>query len=286
MEGRSLAMNNMVNNDENQQASGGQKEEQTDNGESLLAQIVNPKNLALLKQGDRFVIMAAGLIVVAALGAIATIDSSPEMQTSLALFSMVIVAGLVVLVQWRSISMKGVEADLHSQAFAAESINGDWWQLVYSEDHPGLSYVGIAMSEVAERHAMQGISFNSEGKRRARWSSDAIAIKTTTPVEIYYVWRGTILDYKVSEVISGFGRFRFDSVGREKKPMEAEGAFTHGSTSLLDFEEPCSVELVRFTDDESNAFAKDSSSISDLAKKAFDRFNLDKNRSFSGRHSA
>ena len=274
-------MNTKVSDDDNKQTSGAQEESKTDTGSSPLAQIVNPKNLALLKQGDRFAIMAAGLIVVAALGAIATIDGSPEMQTGLALFSIVIVAGLVILVQWRSISMKGAEADLHAQAFAAESINGDWWQLVYSEDHPGLTYVGIAMSEVAERHAMQGISFNSEGQRRARWSSDAIAIKTTAPVEIYYVWRGTILDYKVSEVISGFGRFRFDSVGREKKPMEAEGAFTNGSTSLLNFEEPCSVELVRFTDKESAAFTKDSTSISDLAKKAFDRFNLDKNRSFS-----
>jgi hypothetical protein len=279
-------MNNKVSDDDNKQDSSVQEESKTDTGSSPLAQIVNPKNLALLKQGDRFVIMGAGLIVVAALGAIATIDSSPEMQTSLALISIIIVAGLVILVQWRSISMKGAEADLHAQAFAAESINGNWWQLVYSEDHPGLSYVGIAMSEVAERHAMQGISFNSEGKRRARWSSDAIAIKTTSPVEIYYVWRGMILDYKVSNIISGFGRFRFDSVGRELKPMEAEGAFTHGSTSLLDFEEPCSVELIRFTETESAAFAKDSTSISDLAKKAFDRFNLDKNRSFSGRPSA
>lgn len=278
-------MNTKVSDGDNKQASGAQEESKTDTASSPLAQIVNPKNLALLKQGDRFVIMAAGLIVVAALGAIATIDSSPEMQTGLALFSIGVVAGLVILVQWRSISMKGAEADLHSQAFAAESINGDWWQLVYSEEHPGLTYVGIAMSEVAERHAMQGISFNSEGKRRARWSSDAIAIKTTTPVEIYYVWRGTILDYNVSEVISGFGRFRFDSVGREKKPMEAEGAFTHGSTSLLNFEEPCSVELVRFTKTESATFAKDSTSISDLAKAAFDRFKLDKNRSFSAQKS-
>jgi len=278
-------MNNKAGNDDNQQASGGHKVEQANNGNGLLAQIINPKNLALLKQGDRFVIVGAGLIVVAAFGAIATIDSSPEMQTSLALFSMVIVAGLVILVQWRSISMQGAEADLHLQAAAAKAINGVWWQLVYSEDHPGLSYVGIAMSEVAERHAMQGISFDAEGRRKSRWSSDAVANKTTTPVEIYYVWRGTILDYKVSEVISGFGRFRFDSVGREKKPMEAEGAFTHGSTSLLDFEEPCSVELVRFTETESATFTKDSTSISDLAKAAFDRFNLDKNRSFSAQKS-
>ena len=246
----------------------------------FFAQILNPNNLALLRQGDRFVILAAGLIVVAALGAATTIDTNARLQAGLAMFSMLVVAALVVLVQWRSISYKGIEADLVSQSSAAESINGDWWQIVYSDKHPGLSYVRIAISEVAEKHALQGISFNSEGKRRARFSSDAIAIKSTTPVEIYYVWRGTRLRYEDSRMIEGFGRYRFDSVGREKKPMEAEGAFTEGCLSEFKFENPCTIELIRMSDEDSRLISEDSSRLPGLAKQAFETFKLDKNRSF------
>ena len=127
-------MNEKVDADDKNQTTDLEAEENLDASSSPLAQIINPKNLALLKQGDRFVIMSAGLIVVATLGAIAAIDSSPRAQTILAIVSIVIVAGLVALVQWRSISMTEIEADLLSQASAARSINGEWWQLVYSDD--------------------------------------------------------------------------------------------------------------------------------------------------------
>lgn len=262
------------------QGANSQTEEPGAKQTGFLAQVLNPNNLALLKQGDRFVIMAAGLIVVAALGAATVIETNARLQAGLAMFSMVVVAALVVLVQWRSISYKGIEADLVNQSSAAESINGDWWQIVYSDEHPGLSYIRFAISGVAEKHALQGISFNSEGQRRARFSSDAIAIKSTTPVEIYYVWRGTKLKHEDSRMIEGFGRFRFDSVGREQKPMEAEGTFTEGCLSEFKFENPRTVELIRLSDDDSKLINKDFSQLSELAKKAFESFKLDKNRSF------
>ena len=245
-----------------------------------VAQLISPKNLALLKRGDRFVIMAAGLVVVAALGVVATLREFLLGATILAITAMVIVGGLVALVQWRAVSMQDVEADLLTQAAAAAAINGEWWQLVYAEDHPGLSYVSIAISEVAERHAMHGITYDSDGRRRARWSSDAIAIKTSTPIELYYVWRGTILGPEDASIISGIGRYRFDSVGREKRPMQGEGAFTRGSTTELNFGTPRNVELIRFTEQESQKLADDPIVLNDLAAEAFDRFKLKKGRTF------
>lgn len=249
-----------------------------------VAQLISPKNLALLKRSDRFVIMAAGLIVVAALGAVAALREFPLGATVLAITAMAIVAGMVALVQWRAISMQSVEADLLTQAAAAAAVNGEWWQLVYAADHPGLSYVSIAISEVAERHAMHGITYDTDGRRRARWSSDAIAIKTSTPVECYYVWRGTLLGPKDASIISGIGRFRFDSVGREKRPMQGEGAFTRGSTTELDFGTNRAVELIRFTAHESQRLAEDPSVLGDLAVEAFKRFKLEKGRTFSEEH--
>jgi len=251
---------------------------------SPVAQLINPKNLALLKQGDRFIIMGAGLIVIASLGALTVLRDAPQLVFILASLAMLIVAGLVGLVQWRGISMRTVEADLLTQAAAAASVNGEWWQLVYSKDHPGLSYVSIYISEVAERHAMHGITYDGKGRRCARWSSDAVAIKTTTPVELYYVWKGSVLEASNAVIISGIGRFRFDSVGREKRPLEAEGAFTRGSPTELNFGKPRAVELIRFSEQESRKLANDPSILSQLAIDAFERFRLEKGRDFSQKY--
>lgn len=250
------------------------------NRRGLLGAVLNAENLALLTKRDRFLIMAAGLIVVAALGAVTVLREQPAFAAALAATSMVIVAALVGLVQWRAIAMGGLEADLAVQNAAARAINGHWWQIVHTSDHPGLSYVSIALSDVAERHAIAGVAFDEHGRRRARWSSDAVALRTTTPVEVYYVWRGSHVGEQEATILSGIGRFRFDSVGREAKPMEAEGAFTRGTTSELEFTTSRLVELVRFTDDESERLADDYSVLPELAEQAFKRLKLSTARDF------
>ena len=167
-------------------------EEKRDGEESpgLIGQVINAKNLVLLRKSDRLVILAAGLVVVGALGAIATVPGEPVIALVLSLASMVIVAGLVGLVHFRSLSHGDKEADLEIQAQAAQAVNGEWWQLVPADDHPGLSYIAIALSEISERHAIHGITFNEDGERRARFSSDVVAVRTSYPIEIYYLWRG------------------------------------------------------------------------------------------------
>lgn len=84
-------------------------EEQRGDGDSLglVGQVVNTKNLVLLRKSDRLVILAAGLVVVGALGAIATVPGEPVIALLLSLASMVIVAGagragrFPVAVVWR-----------------------------------------------------------------------------------------------------------------------------------------------------------------------------------------
>ena len=98
------------------------KKDADDHEPGGVGQIVNPKNLALLHKRDRLVIMAAGLVVIAALGAVAALRAHPAIAMTLALASMAIVAGLVILVQSRAISLNGIEADLHVQAEAAKSL--------------------------------------------------------------------------------------------------------------------------------------------------------------------
>jgi hypothetical protein len=245
-----------------------------------VTQLLSTENLALLKRSDRFVILGLGLLVVAALGALAALRAYPVVATILALVAMVLVAGLVALVQLRAVTMEQAEADLLNMSKAAKAVNGEWWEVVYAKDHPGLSYVCIAISEVAERNAMHGITFDGNGRRVARWSSDAVAVKTSTPLEMYYIWKGTLLDPGEASLISGIGRFRFDSVGQEKRPLQGEGAFTRGSTNELRFGTPRAVELVRFTEEESSRSAKDPSCLPELARAAFARFGLEGGRTF------
>lgn len=245
-----------------------------------LLQLLSNENLALLKQGDRFVILAAGLVVMAALGAVVALRDSPVATAILVILAMLIVLALVALVQFRASSLQNVETALHRQSAAAMAVNGNWWQLVYAKDHPGLSYLCISISEIAERHAIDGITYDFTGRRLARWSSDTVAVKTSTPLELYYIWRGTILVAQDTKVISGIGRFRFDSVGHENDPQQGEGAFTRGSTTELNFGSPRSVEIIRFTAEESRRLEDDPSVLDELAKAAFERFQLEKGRMF------
>ena len=240
--------------------------------------VVNPQNLALLRKGDRTAILAGGLVVVLALGAVTLLKDQPDVAQVLTLASIGTILALVVLVQFRAVKLRGVEHDLHAQTRAAKAVNGDWWQLVYASDHPGLSHLAIALADVAERHSLQGTTFDENGKHLARFSSDAIAIRTTTPVEIYYVWRGTVLGPEDVDVVSGIGRFRFDSIGREDKPLEAEGTFTRGTPEEMKFKSTRAVELVRFTEEESRSYAANSSCLGELAAKAYARFALEGGR--------
>ena len=105
-------------------------------------------------------------------------------------------AGATVLVYVRGSHYSGMEARLNSENAAARAVNGHWWQIVHTRDHPGLTYVAIGISGVAERSAMVGRTYDSEGNIVATFSSDAVAIRTTSPIEIFYMWTGTVMDSK------------------------------------------------------------------------------------------
>lgn len=252
---------------------------QNDDPAGIVGQLLTHENLALLRKSDRLVILAAGLVVVAALGGVAALREHAAVASALTISSMLIVAGLVALVQWRALSLSDLEGEIADQSAAARAVNGDWWQVVRDDDHPGLTYVAIRIAPVAERHAMHGIAFDSEGRRAARWSTDAVAIRSSTPVELYYVWRGTAYLENGAQFVSGLGRFRFDSVGREERPLDGEGAFTRGSTNEMQFGAARGVELTRFSAAESERLLADPSSLSQLAKEAYATLGLEEHRS-------
>lgn len=253
--------------------------------------LINPQNLALLHKRDRTAIMGVGLILSMAGTTIITLGrDNPLAIVVFAGVTVLAVIWLLVLIYVRGSRYSGLEARLNSENAAARAVNGHWWQIVHTRKHPGLSYVAIGISSVAERSAMVGRTYNSEGHVAATFSSDAVAIRSTSPIEIFYMWTGTVMHSTETPLVFGVGRFRFDSVGNEDHPLFGGGIFTEGSKNPMEFGTGWPVELRRFTPDEENKLLERPDSpdlLRQLAIAAYERFKLPKDiRLRAGRSDA
>ena len=244
---------------------------------SVTDPLISKQNLALLHKRDRTVIMGVGLVMSMAGTAIVTLGKdNPEAIVAFAVATVVAVILLLVLVYIRGSRYSGVEARLNTENAAARAINGHWWQIVRTDDHPGLTYIAIGISGVAERSAIVGRTYNHKGKIEATFSSDAVAIRTTSPIETFYMWTGTVMEDIKTPLVFGVGRFRFDSVGHEDRPLFGSGMFTRGSKNQMEFESPRPVEMRRFTLDEEAKLGKKPEDIDLLAIEAYKRFEIPK----------
>lgn len=242
---------------------------------SVTDPLINRQNLALLHKRDRTAILGVGLLMSMAGTAIVTLGrDNPQAIVAFAIVTVLAVIALLVLVYVRGSRYSGMEARLNSENAAARAVNGHWWQIVHTHDHPGLSYVAIGISSVAERSAMVGRTFSSDGKLIATFSSDAVAIRTTSPIEIFYMWTGTIMDSTETPLVSGVGRFRFDSVGHEDRPLFGGGMFTRGTVNQMKFDAPRPVEMQRFSRAEEELLTKNPNALARLAAEAYERFEL------------
>ena len=147
---------------------------------------------------------------------------------------------------------------------------------MHTSDHPGLSYIAIGISSVAERSALVGRTYDSNGSIVATFFSDAVAIRTTSPIEIFYMWTGTVMDRKKTPLVSGIGRFRFDSVGQEDRPLYGGGTFTRGSENEMVLKPARAVEVRRFTQAEEEKLFKNPESLGQMAIEAYKRFKVPK----------
>lgn len=244
---------------------------------SVTDPLINTQNLALLHKRDRTIIMGVGLVMSMAGTTIVTLGrDNPQEIVVFAGATVFAVIALMVLVYIRGSRYSGLEARLNSENAAARAVNGHWWQIVHTRDHPGLTYVAIGISGVAERSAMVGRTYNSEGSIVATFSSDAVAIRTTSPIEIFYMWTGTVMDSTETPLVFGVGRFRFDSVGHEDRPLFGGGTFTRGSKNQMVFDSARPVEMRRFTTTEEEQLNENPDLLALLAIEAYKRFNLPK----------
>lgn len=246
---------------------------------SVTHPLINKQNLALLHKRDRAVIMGVGLILSMAGTAVVTLGKdNPGEIVAFAVVTVVAVVLLLALVYSRGSQYSGMEARLNSENAAARAINGHWWQIVRTDDHPGLTYIAIGISSVAERSAIVGRTYDHEGKIKATFSSDAVAIRTTSPIEIFYMWTGTVMEDRKTPLVFGLGRFRFDSVGHEDRPLFGSGMFTRGSKNQMEFDPPRPVEMRRFSEEEERRLNDNPEVLDLLAIEAFKHFDIQKGR--------
>ncbi len=244
---------------------------------SVTDPLINKQNLALLHKRDRASIMGVGLVMSMAGTTIVTLGhDNPKAIVAFAGVTVLAVIALLVLVYVRGSRYSGLEARLNSENAAARAVNGHWWQIVHTRDHPGLSYVAIGISGVAERSAIVGRTYDSEGCLVATFSSDAVAIRTTSPIEIFYMWTGTVMNSTETPLVFGVGRFRFDSVGHEDRPLFGGGMFTRGSKNQMVFDTARPVEMQRFTPTEEAQLNEKPELLSLLAIEAYERFDIPK----------
>ena len=244
---------------------------------SVTDPLINKQNLALLHKRDRTIIMGVGLVMSMAGTTIVTLGrDNPDAIVIFAGATVLAVIALLVLVYVRGSRYSGMEARLNSENAAARAVNGHWWQIVHTRDHPGLTYVAIGISGVAERSAMVGRTYDSEGNIVATFSSDAVAIRTTSPIEIFYMWTGTVMDSEDTPFVFGVGRFRFDSVGNEDYPLFGGGTFTRGSKNQMVFDTARPVEMRRFSPEEEAQLNEKPELLSLLAIEAYERFDIPK----------
>jgi len=244
---------------------------------SVTDPLINKQNLALLHKRDRAVIMGVGLVMSMAGTTIVTLGhDNPKPIVFFAVVTVLAVIALLILIYVRGSRYSGLEARLNSENAAARAVNGHWWQIVHTRDHPGLSYVAIGISSVAERSAIVGRTYDSEGALVATFSSDAVAIRTTSPIEIFYMWTGTVMNSTEIPLVFGVGRFRFDSVGHEDRPLFGGGMFTRGSKNQMVFDTARPVEVRRFTPTEEDLLNKKPELLNLLAIEAYERFDIPK----------
>ncbi len=244
---------------------------------SVTDPLINKQNLALLHKRDRTIIMGVGLLMSMAGTTIVTLGrDNPDAITIFAGVTVLLVVALLILVYVRGSRHSGMEARLNSENAAARAVNGHWWQIVHTRDHPGLTYIAIGISSVSERSAMVGRTYDSEGRIIATFSSDAVAIRTTSPIEIFYMWTGTVMDSADAPLVFGVGRFRFDSVGHEDYPLFGGGSFTRGSKNQMVFDTARPVEMRRFNREETALLNEKPELLSQLAMKAYERFDIPK----------
>jgi hypothetical protein len=151
--------------------------------------------------------------------------------------------------------------DFGRRQLAAQSVNGRWWQviLVRTDDGEqlveGLTIVDIRLSVPIGRYELDGELFDSNGRSRAHWSADAVAMEQLAPVQLFYRFRGVSFRGPIMSdptgAVTGIGVFSFEGSGDVEQSLHGSGWFATGDVERLVFGKRRDVRLARVREAES-----------------------------------
>jgi hypothetical protein len=219
-------------------------------------------NLGRVRPEHRAFVLVNGVLALFLLGVLlASRDVATAKWATLGTLVLVALNMAFVFVLSRSRQRQQPEGDYGRRRQAAESVNGDWWQVILVSGNSGeilvegLTVVSIRLNVSTGSYGLDGELFDEHGKSRAQWRAEAVAIKALAPVELFYrfagfSFRGPVLSDPTGDV-TGVGVFTFDpaEAGAETS-ARGSGWFATGHVEKLQFGRRRDVRLIRVKPDE------------------------------------
>jgi hypothetical protein len=219
-------------------------------------------NLGKVRPEHRAFVLVNGVLALFLLGVLAASrDVATAKWATLGTLVLLALNMAFVFFLSRSRQSKKPEGDYDRRRQAAESVNGDWWQVILVSGDSGeilvegLTIVNIRLNVSVGSYGLDGELFDEQGKSRAQWRAEAVAIKTLAPVELFYrfagfSFRGPVLSDPTGDV-TGIGVFTFDPAeAGTQTSARGSGWFATGYVEKLTFGRRRDVRLIRVKPDE------------------------------------
>ena len=147
-------------------------------------------NLEKIAVRSRALVLLAGIAAVVALGLAFTSDEVVRVGGLAVFLVLMFMITVLVYLTSRATTSGDETLDHASLRDALGLVNGRWWQLVLSEETPGLTVVDVEFSVLPNRHHLSGTKYSPDGHEIATWNSRAVALMEIEPVQVFYYWDG------------------------------------------------------------------------------------------------
>lgn len=218
-------------------------------------------SLPALRPEHRAFIVGNGVLAILLLGVVVfSTDATTTKWATAGTLVAVSLNSIFVFLLSRARQRARPTGDYERRRQSANSVNGDWWQVILvSGDRgeifvEGLTVVNIRLYVPEGSYGLDGELFDETGKSRAQWRAEAVAIYSLAPVELFYrfagySFRGPVLKDPTGDV-TGIGVFTFEDSGGGKVSVRGSGWFATGYVEKLVFGRRRDVRLVRVTPSE------------------------------------
>lgn len=139
-----------------------------------------------------------------------------------------------------------------------KKIVGTWWEFIYNHTTILVSVVELTFDPNQLQFILKGTAFNQNAHILATWKSEACAVTHLTTPELHYFWEGDhYVKNQIGKKFSGIGVIQFPDINTHNEFNKADGWFTSGNISELNFTGQHKIEFVRCTPEELNKLEKE-----------------------------